>query len=305
VGRRGRGAACSVDGGTRWAISREAAATALCWVAHYPCAFAEKRKVYSVFYSWQSDTPDDCNRQFIRQALDDAVASTALGATVEDSPRVESGMQGIAGTPEVATVMFTRIKKSAVFLGDMTLVGTIAKAGSDEVKRVPNPNVLLEMGYAAGTIGWGRIICVMNEHFGKRTELPFDVRNRRFPIDYALPPGDKLNREKVKKDLTRWVNFAIETVLKNEYEAVNEAVSVLDINCHNLMGVFGKGDCFSAPDPRVTTLGGPLDTPKFNAAVIRLLDLGLIEARFAPDQGLYAYHWTYFRSHSARVAMAP
>lgn len=249
--------------------------------------------MYSVFYSWQSDAPDGCNRQFIRQALDDAVASIASGGTVEDSPRVESGMEGIAGTPEVATVMFTKIKKSAVFIGDMTLVGIIAKAGSDEVKRVPNPNVLLEMGYAAGTIGWGRIICVMNEHFGKRTELPFDVRNRRFPIDYSLAPGDRFNREKVKKDLTRWVKFAIETVLKNEYEAVSEAVSALDINCLNLMGAYGKGNYFSAPDPKATTFGGPLDTAKLNAAVIRLLDLRLIEARVAPDQGLYAYHWTY------------
>ena len=83
---------------------------------------------YSIFYSWQSDAPGDCNRAFIRQALDEAVASLAPGATVEDSPRVESGMDGIAGTPEVATIMFTRIKKSAVFLGDMTLVGTIAES---------------------------------------------------------------------------------------------------------------------------------------------------------------------------------
>lgn len=244
---------------------------------------------YSIFYSWQSDTPDDCNRTFIRQALEDAAA----GATVEDSPRVEFGMEGIAGTPEVATVMFTRIKKSAVFIGDMTLVGTIAKGGSDKDKRVPNPNVLLEMGYAAGTIGWGRVICVMNEHFGKRKELPFDVRNRRFPIDYSLAPGDKTQREKVKKDLTRQIKFAIETVVKNEYEAVSEAVSALDINSLNLMKVYGRGDHFSAPNPNATTFGGPLDTPKFNAAVIRLLDLRLIEARVVPDQGPYAYHWTY------------
>ena len=153
---------------------------------------------YSIFYSWQSDSPGDCNRTFIRHALDAAITSLGGGVTIEDSPRVESGMEGIAGTPEVATVMFTRIKKSAIFIGDMTLVGTIAKAGSDEVKRVPNPNVLLEMGYAAGTIGWGRVICVMNEHFGKRTELPFDVRNRRFPIDYSLAPGDSARMENVK-----------------------------------------------------------------------------------------------------------
>jgi hypothetical protein len=248
---------------------------------------------FSIFYSWQSDAPGDCNRTFIRKALDAAVTSLSASAAVEDSPRVESGMEGIAGTPEVATVMFTRIKRSAVFLGDMTLVGSITKEGSDEVKRVPNPNVLLEMGYAAGTIGWGRVICVMNEHFGKRTGLPFDVRNRRFPIDYSLAPGDKKSVEKVSADLTRWVKFAIESVIKNEYEAVNDALSALDINCLNLMGACGKGDYFAAPDPRATTFGGPLDTGKFNAAVIRLLDLRLLKAGVDPSKGLYAYHWTY------------
>jgi hypothetical protein len=248
---------------------------------------------FSIFYSWQSDAPGDCNRTFIRKALDVAVSSLSVGAAVEDSPRVESGMEGIAGTPEVATVMFTRIKRSAIFIGDMTLVGSIPKEGSDEVKRVPNPNVLLEMGFAAGTIGWGRVICVMNEHFGKRTELPFDVRNRRFPIDYALAPGDKTSAERVKGDLTRWIKFAIESVIKNEYEAATDALSALDINCLNLMGVYGKGDNFAAPNPNATTFGGPLDTGKFNAAVTRLLDLRLIRADIDPGKGLYAYHWTY------------
>jgi hypothetical protein len=247
---------------------------------------------FSIFYSWQSDAPADCNRALIRQALNDAVAAMAC-ATNEDSPRVESGMEGIAGTPEVATVMFTRIKRSAVFLGDMTLVGSIKKSGSDELKLVPNPNVLLEMGYAAGTIGWGRVICVMNEHFGKRSDLPFDVRNRRYPIDYSVAPGDAAQAEKAKKDLCRWIKFAIETVIKTEYEAAGEALAALDINCLNLMGAHGKQDFFSAPNPNATTFGGPLDTPKFNAAVVRLLDLRLLRADVDPRQGLYAYHWTY------------
>lgn len=246
---------------------------------------------YSIFYSWQSDVASDCNRLFIRTALDDAVASLS-DAAVEDSPRVESGMEGIAGTPEVATVMFTRIKRSAVFLGDMTLVGSIRKEGSDELKRVPNPNVLLEMGYAAGTIGWERIICVMNEHFGERAELPFDVRNRRFPINYTLAPGDKNSVDKVRADLTKWIKFAIEAAITNEYEIATEALATLDINCINLMIAHGKKDHFSAPDPHVTTFGGPLDTGKFNDAVIRLLDLKLLRADINPSRKIYEYFWT-------------
>ncbi len=205
-------------------------------------------------------------------------------------------MEGIAGTPEVAAVMFNRIKSSAIFLGDMTLVGTIQRADSDEVKRVPNPNVLLEMGYAAGVIGWGRIICVMNEHFGKAKDLPFDVRNRRFPIAYSLAPGDKRQGERVMRDLAHWIKFAIKTVLTNEYEAVSEAISALDINCLQLMYTHGSEVSFAAPNPSITTIGGSLDTAKFTAAVIRLLDLRLLRAEIDPTKKIYAYRWTYLGS---------
>jgi hypothetical protein len=60
---------------------------------------------YTVFYSWQSDTPANANRSLIRDALDAAVAT--LDA-VQEAPRVDTGMEGVAGSPEVATVMFEK-----------------------------------------------------------------------------------------------------------------------------------------------------------------------------------------------------
>src|ERR1700680_3596064 len=124
---------------------------------------------YPVFYSWQNDLPKKCNRTFIRGALEEAVRRVVAAAQVEDPPRVDSGMEGIAGSPEVATVMFQKIDRCALFVADTTLVGTSPPSEPDEQpKRVPNPNVSLEMGYAAGRIGWDRIICVMNEAYGER-----------------------------------------------------------------------------------------------------------------------------------------
>lgn len=246
---------------------------------------------YSIFYSWQSDSPPDCTRYFIRDALKSAVASLSTGGTVEDSPRVDSDTMGISGTPEVAAILFSKIKKSAIFIGDMTLVGTIDGTDSkEEKKRLSNPNVQLEMGYAAGTIGWGRVICVMNEAFGKRTDLAFNVRNRRFPINYSLAPDETSQAEKVKKDLISSIKFAIETVLKNDFETVTEAISALDINCLSVMREHGARDCFAPPNPEKTTFGGALDTGKFTSAVLRLLDLKLIEARFVHGPTIEAYY---------------
>ena len=77
---------------------------------------------YPVFYSWQSDLPKKCNRRFIREALDEAVRRVVAEGQVEDSPRIDDGMEGIAGSPEVASVMFQKIDRCALFVADTTLV---------------------------------------------------------------------------------------------------------------------------------------------------------------------------------------
>ena len=248
---------------------------------------------YSIFYSWQSDTPKSVNRDFIRTAIDDAVSQLSADASVHDAPRIESGMEGESGTPEVASVMFKRIRKSAVFIADVTLVGTIKHDDGRDDKRVPNPNVLLEMGYAAARIGWGRIICVMNEHYGKRADQPFDVRNRRFPIDYKLKPGNAKNSDAKRTDLTLWLKNAIECVLENEYEAVSDAIEALDITCHNFMQLYGTDDYFPSPEDNRKSFGRFIDSSRINSTIARLLDLRILKADYDPRQSLYAYHWTY------------
>jgi len=250
---------------------------------------------FSIFYSWQTDAPDKCNRRFIREALDAAVAGVIQDASVIDSPRVDSGMEGEAGSPEVASVMFRKIDECDLFLGDVTLVGNIAplQAGK-EAKPTANPNVSMEMGYAAARLGWGRVICVMNEFYGKAAELPFDMRNRRFPIDYAMDPGAMENQEVVKKDLTKWIRKAIEATVTNEHEGVNDALRRLDINCLNLCSVYRRAPFFrdlGQDQVNREALRDVLDVQGFRSAIIRLLDLRLITTDVQETR--YAYHWSH------------
>jgi hypothetical protein len=249
---------------------------------------------YPVFYSWQSDLPKKCNRRFIREALDEAVRRIVDEGQVVDSPRVDDGMERIAGSPEVASVMFQKIDRSALFVADTTLVGTIPPLNpGDPPKRVPNPNVSLEMGYAAGRIGWDRIICVMNEAYGERKDLPFDVRNRRFPIDYTLRADSMDRKEKVQAQLIEWLVTAINSAVQNELRAVDDAIERLDAQCIKIM----MGNCqtfyFHVPDPK--NRGEQLDAVFVMNAIARLLDLRLLRYHFArTDVGhQWAYHWTY------------
>src|SRR5438128_580679 len=112
---------------------------------------------YGIFYSWQSDSDPKCNWEFIRAALDVAVAEIREKEGF-DIPVVDSGMERVAGTPEVATIMFEKIGAAAIFVGDVSVVGKIEQHGKRKPKSTSNPNVLMEMVYAAAKIGWQRVI---------------------------------------------------------------------------------------------------------------------------------------------------
>jgi hypothetical protein len=48
----------------------------------------------------------------------------------------------------------------------------------DPPRAISNPNVLLEVGFAAAAIGWSRIVMLHNLETGSVEELPFDIRHR-------------------------------------------------------------------------------------------------------------------------------
>ncbi|MFN3152906.1 hypothetical protein [Bremerella sp.] len=251
---------------------------------------------FSIFYSWQSDAPDKIGRRFIREALDDAVAEISQDTEVVDAPRVASGMEGVPGTPEVAKMMFDRIDESDIFLGDVTLVGNIPPLQTTkEEKRTPNPNVMTELGYAAARIGWERIICVMNEHYGPRNHLPFDVRSKRHPIDFTMEESvEKAERDAQKKELAKWLKKAIITCMDAEHEGVVEAISKLDILCLLVCSAYRNSPYFrdlGQDDANRNALSLVIDVPGFRTAIHRLLDLRVLRTDARLQK--YAYHWTH------------
>src|SRR5262249_43548264 len=74
----------------------------------------------------------------------------------------------------------------------------------------PNPNVLIELGYAASALGWDRIILVLNEVFGPVEDLPFDLRVKR-TIRYRLAPGDA--KAEIRTELAKRFEAAIRSIL--------------------------------------------------------------------------------------------
>ncbi|WP_152269642.1 hypothetical protein [Agriterribacter humi] len=131
-----------------------------------------------VFYSWQSDLPNNTNRTFIQ-----VVIERAIGQLNKENLHLElvldSDTKRTEGASEIANTILSKIGKSKIFIADVTIVY------SDNNKRkCPNPNVLIELGYAAKSIGWSNIICICNTQYGAIDDLPFDIRHRKI-ISYS------------------------------------------------------------------------------------------------------------------------
>lgn len=128
----------------------------------------------TVFYAWQSDCPSGTNRGFIRKAL-----KKAVGRLNDDGydVAVDEGTEGVAGMPDISNEILKKIDQCAVFVADVTLVGTVDKTGSD--KRLSNPSVMYELGYARKVLGENRLVPLANTALGPVEDLPFDIRHSR------------------------------------------------------------------------------------------------------------------------------
>jgi len=153
-----------------------------------------RRMSHKVFYSWQSDLPDETNRVFIERALHDASRVLAGDGSAGVEVVIDRDTMGVPGSPDITETVLAKIKQSEVVVCDVSIV-TQGAGG----RLMPNSNVMYELGRADETLGPGRVILVMNDAFGRPESLPFDVRNRRV-ITYRVPLG-KANRAKERRRL--------------------------------------------------------------------------------------------------------
>jgi hypothetical protein len=245
---------------------------------------------FTIFYAWQSDRPQHTHRYLIREAAKEAVKRIARDVDVEDSPRLDHDTKDMPGTPEIAGTIFRKIQESGAFIADLTFIGATDLHDGDK-KLLPNPNVLLELGYAARSIGWDRIICVMNTIYGPVEEQIFDLKQRRWPICYRLEGENFEDIQKARKYLSDELQNAIRMMMNSEHEAVEEAISRLTPEVISVMEVYKDAGWFGIADADVTRVGVRWVADAF----ARLLDLRLIRAYFepAPNVNRFVYTWTY------------
>ncbi|KQZ91796.1 hypothetical protein G6M12_24300 [Agrobacterium tumefaciens] len=126
---------------------------------------------------------------------------------------------GVGGSPIIAETILRKIREAAVFVADVTPVGKTVGG-----KLLPNPNVMIELGYALRVLEHERIVLVMNRAEGAALKhLPFDLRHWRAPVVYSLHRlATEEQRAEVAKQLRVVLRTPIEASLKAAVRAQRE-----------------------------------------------------------------------------------
>lgn len=131
-------------------------------------------KKCTIFYSWQSDIKP--SRNFISDCLRNLPKKLEHMALCE----IDRDTQGLAGAPDIGDSIYEKIDRADIFIADVTIINP-DYAG----RPTPNPNVLIELGYAIKALGWDRIILLYDKDMGEIEDIPFDINHRRI-VSFSL-----------------------------------------------------------------------------------------------------------------------
>jgi tetratricopeptide (TPR) repeat protein len=163
--------------------------------------------MHTIFYSWQSDIKPAANRTLIEDALELAIRKIhdAEGEPVIN-PAIDRDTAGVPGMPDISATILEKIDNSSVVVADVTLVddGSLGR-------RFPNPNVLIEVGYAIKSLGFSRVLLIQNTFNGGIEDLPFDIRGKRI-MTYVSHPDDT-SRAEQRRQLARRLRDALIAIL--------------------------------------------------------------------------------------------
>jgi hypothetical protein len=232
----------------------------------------------TVFYAWQSDTDESVNHHFIAEALKGAIARLNVDLQVQESERelkFDRDTHGEPGMPPIADTILRKIREAAVFVADLTFVARIETP--DRLKGLPNANVGIELGFAACALGFERMLCVLNTHYGEPKQLPFDLAHRQFPACYTLAPdATEDTRKAAAERLTGELTTALRTIV-------------------NRMGLSPK------EESRLAHAAAPLEACSF----VESANGPIARARSRDDEGRDSEHVYWHHSPSAWLRLIP
>lgn len=178
----------------------------------------------TVFYSWQKSLPNSTNRSFIETALDKAIKGIKSENKLAKDLTIDRDTKNIPGSPNIAQTILDKITNALVFIGDVSIINNEYPS-----KLTPNPNVLLELGYAIHCHTWDRIICIANTAYSRVEDLPFDIRQHRI-LTYTVRENEK-NKAAQRNLLSSQLQEALQAIVNTHEQKNQKSAKVKLIDC--------------------------------------------------------------------------
>ncbi len=176
---------------------------------------------YNIFYSWQSDLDDHFQMDQIR-FVENALKQAKLKLSDVHTYLIDKAARDVSGAINIVEDIDSKINLCDIFIADISIINKGSK-----FRKIPNPNVMFEIGLAKTSVDWSNIIFVLNDYFGKYDDLPFDIKTRR-AITFTMVKGEKSNKDEFKK-LVDKLSTAINSCLaKSPKLRLNEIVNGLN-----------------------------------------------------------------------------
>lgn len=214
----------------------------------------------TIFFSWQSDLPAGVTRVLIEKAIEQ-VLTARKNVSVHLNENVDRDTMNTSGSPDIVDSVFKKIDSCSVFVADISLINEQSAA-----KRTPNPNVLVELGYAIKTVGWENIILVFNEAYGDIKDVPFDLRQRR-TLKYTALSGEvkQQAQDKLSTEIAQIISDMLDRQLPSDTIKTNIKLEIdkqiMKIGNHIYKLLYGFSE-FISPDDVLDLLD--LDTEQIS-----------------------------------------
>ena len=249
-----------------------------------------------IFYSWQSDLPNSANRSFIEKSINNALKELKGEKDIVLETTLDRDTLGLSGSPDIENSIFNKIDDAIIFVADVSIINQ-RENDKNSFRPCPNPNVLIELGYAKSKLGLKNIILVQNTYFGSIEQLPFDLRGKRV-LAYSLDPTstDKTNERKLLtshfKSIIKPVLTELQTELEtktrvilysfenNKFSVVNKMKMTLN-STDPIKLVFNLIQKIS-PDPKIVVKKNTADSIK-NYKILSVLDKKWVQPEFVID----------------------
>lgn len=163
---------------------------------------------FRVFYAWQSDLPRTSGQDLIRQALSRAAADVERGLNGAIKVYVDEATRDETGSPNIPQTIFRKIATADAIVADVSLV-----VSSKGTRPSPNPNVLIEIGYAAARLGWPRVLLLGNSAWGNfPQDLPFDI-DRHAAKSFRLTEEESKDTSKLKSSASNLAGILRDSIM--------------------------------------------------------------------------------------------